>query len=103
MSTSPAKERRYGRTIMSESFITGSRDTVRQAVFKDFAIITALPDLDSEIGKMSSGLPFVDGSITFYGAHPDFDIQPEDFEAKDTPMYDVFFNEDGAAYFKEKV
>ena len=81
---SPFEEKRLGRVLLSEAFVTGLRSG---DVFKNFAILGAMPRYNEP------------GIIAYYGAHPDFDVTDE--APKDTPYYDPYWNDNGF-YFKRK-
>ena len=77
-------EKRLGRVLLSEAFVTGSRSG---DVFKNFAVLGAMPRYNEP------------GIIAYYGAHPDF--EPYDGVPKNAPYYDPYWNDDGF-YFKLK-
>lgn len=76
------EEKRLGRILLSEAFVTGTRAT---DVFKNFAVLLAMPRYNDP------------GIIAYYGAHPDF--EPFDGVPKDSPYYSPYWNDDGL-YFK---
>ena len=84
MST-PFEQKRLGRTIMSEAFVTTCR---AKEVFDNFAVLLAHPTDDSQY------------LITYYGAHPDFD--PYEGEPKDAPLYQPYWNDIGMYFQREK-
>lgn len=83
MST-PFEEKRLGRVLLSEAFVTGKRS---KDVFENFAVLIAMPRYNDP------------GIIAYFGAHPDF--EPYDGNPKDAPYYDPYWNDDGF-YFKKK-
>ena len=83
-------EKRLGRVLLSEAFVTGDRSG---DVFKNFAILGAMPRYNEP------------GIIAYYGAHPDF--EPTDLEPKNLPYYDPYWGATSPKnmsgfYFKRK-
>ena len=84
-------EKRLGRVLLSEAFVTGDRSG---NVFKNFAVLGAMPRFNEP------------GIIAYYGAHPDF--EPTDLEPKHLPYYDPYWGKvtpknPTGFYFKKKV
>ena len=67
-------EKRLGRVLLSEAFVTADRSA---DLFRNFKILLAQPRYNEP------------GMIAYYGAHPDFDIH--EGEAKDSPYYDAYW------------
>lgn len=83
--TTPFENKRLGRVLLSEAFVTGNR---AREVFEKFSVLLAMPRYNEP------------GIIAYYGAHPDF--EKFDGVPKDSPYYDPYWNKDGF-YFKRKV
>jgi len=84
--TTPFEEKRLGRVILSETFVTGKR---MNSVFSNFAILLAQPRYNEP------------GIIVYYGAHSDF--EPYDGKPGNAPYYQPYWNEQGIRYFKKVV
>ena len=83
MKPTPFEEKRLGRVLLSEAFVTGR--AVETEFFKDFAILLAMPRYNEP------------GIIAYYAAHPCF--EPYDGAPKNSPYYQPYWNDDGL-YFK---
>lgn len=80
----PFEEKRLGRVILSEAFVTSFRS---RDVFEKFSILQAQPRYNET------------GMLVYYGAHPDF--KPYDGKPGDAPYYQAYWDKDGM-YFKEE-
>ena len=80
----PFAQKRLGRILLSEAFVTSPRS---DDLFSKFKVLIAQPRYNEP------------GIIAYYGAHPDF--EPFDGVPKDSPYYDPYWNDEGL-YFKKK-
>lgn len=70
--------KRFGRVLLSETFVSSMRS---RELFEDFVIFQAMPRFNDP------------GIIAYYGSHPDF--APWNGKAKDSPYYQPYWNNDG--------
>jgi hypothetical protein len=81
----PFEQKRLGRILLSETFVTSDRSA---DLFTDFKVLLAQPRYNEP------------GIIAYYGAHPLF--EPFEGVPKDSPYYDPYWNVDGI-YLKKIV